>query len=165
MLVLTTLIREKQSLIVLLLQRLSGINRHWKSRVLTLFLILCNTLSTFTKNIAPYVIEELLKAKQARASGDYSLEFRHLENAHILGQESTLLHAKVHYLMMLWGVRQNSIREVFGQIIRLTGAVFLTQVKGVPIGNTGGSNVSPVKVMPIKAELAEIIARAKNEAN
>jgi len=40
----------------------------------------------------------------------------------------------------------------------------LTAIALIPSGNTGGSNVSPVKVMPIKKEHAEIIAKAKEKA-
>jgi len=121
-------------------------------------------LSRFSKNIAPYVKDELLKAERALQSGDASASFTHLENAHILGQESTYWHVKVHFQMMLWGVRKRDFHEIIGQVIRLIGAALLTVIKGVPIGNTGGSNVSLVKPMPIKKEHAEIIAKAKDTA-
>ena len=115
----------------------------------------------FSENVAPFVKEELLKAKRAQQLGDASKAFTHLENAHVIGQESTYWHVKVHFQMMLWGVRQKNIHEILGQVIRIIGAALLTAVKGVPVGNTGGSNVSPVKPMPIKKEHAEIIAKAK----
>lgn len=121
-------------------------------------------MGRFSKNIAPYVKDELLKATQAQDSGDYSLAFTYLENAHVLGQESTYWHVKVHYLMMLWGIKQKNTNEVFGQVIRIIGAVLLTAVKGVPVGNTGGSNVSPLTLMPIKPEHAAIISKAKGNA-
>jgi len=50
----------------------------------------------FYKNIKPYVDKELILAKQARKQGDIGVEFTHLENAHVLGQASTLSHTKVH---------------------------------------------------------------------
>ena len=118
-------------------------------------------MSKFSKNIAPFVNEELLLAEQAERSGNISVAFAHLENAHVIGQESTYWHVKVHFLMLLWGIKQQNISEVIGQLIRVVGAAALTAVKGVPIGNTGGSNVSPVKPIPIKEEHAKIIAKAK----
>jgi len=118
-------------------------------------------LSRFARNIAPYVMGEVEKSTQAEANGDYRASFTHLENAHVLGQASTYWHVKVHWLMLRWGLRRRDAREVFGQVIRILGAAVLTAVKGVPIGNTGGSNVSPVKPMPITAAHAEIIARAR----
>lgn len=121
-------------------------------------------MSQFSENIAPFVYDELQKAEKAEQSGDANLAFMHLENAHVLGQESTYLHVRVHYSMLAWGVKQKSVREIWGQIIRIIGAAALTRVKGVPIGNTGGSNVSPIKPMPIKKEHAEVIAQAKENA-
>lgn len=118
-------------------------------------------MGRFSKNIAAYVLAELDKAENASANGDHVTAFRHLENAHVLGQESTYWHVRVHWLMLLWGIRRRDAVEVFGQIVRILGAAALTSIKGVPIGNTGGSNVSPVKPMPISAEHAEIIAKAR----
>lgn len=120
-----------------------------------------NPLSKFSKSIAPYVNAELLKASDSQESGDYATAFSHLENAHVLGQESTYWHVKVHFLMMLWGIKQKDFKEILGQFIRIIGAGALTALKGVPMGNTGGSNVSPIKVMPIKPEHAAIIAKVK----
>lgn len=116
---------------------------------------------SFAKNIAPYVNQEIASATQAQNSGDYYSAFAHLENAHVLGQESTYWHVKVHYLMLLWGIKQNNGTEIIGQLFRLIAAALLTAMNGVPSGNTGGSNVSPIKTMPIKPELAAIIAKAK----
>ena len=62
----------------------------------------------------------------------------------------------------MWGVRQGDTKEIFGQIIRVIAAALLTAIKGVPIGNTGGSNVNPIKKMTLKPEHAEIISKAKN---
>jgi len=70
----------------------------------------------FQKNIATYVIAELNDAEKARHSGKINIEFNHLENAHVLGQESTYWHVKVHFLMLLWAFRNNQLKEIFGQI-------------------------------------------------
>ena len=121
-------------------------------------------MSSFTKAIAPYVKKELLNYEQALISGDFSTAFTYLENAHILGQESTYWHVKVHYLMLIWGIKQRDFKEILGQVIRIIGAAALTVIKGVPTGNTGGSNVSPIAPMPIKPEHSEIIAKAKENA-
>ncbi|MEH6556315.1 MAG: DUF3703 domain-containing protein [Oceanicoccus sp.] len=50
---------------------------------------------------------------------------------------------------------------MLGQVIRIIGAALLTAVKSVPAGNACGSNVSPVKIMPIKPAHAAIIIKAK----
>ncbi len=122
-------------------------------------------MTRFSRAIRPYVLAELDKAKQAADNRDASGAFRHLENAHVLGQESTYWHVVVHWLMLIWGIRQRNGREVVGQLIRIVGAAALTAIKGVPIGNTGGSNVSPIKPLPVSSEHAAIIAEAKGMQN
>ena len=48
--------------------------------------------SRFSKNITRFVLAELDLAIDARKSGDTTTEFKHLENAHLPGQESTYWH-------------------------------------------------------------------------
>ncbi len=117
---------------------------------------------TFTKRIASYVESALEGAKWARSAGDIQQEFTHLERAHVLGQESTYWHVKVHVLMLVWATRNGSAREALGQVFRIVGAATKTAFGLVPQGNTGGANVSPFKKMPISPELAALIQRAKS---
>lgn len=86
--------------------------------------------------------------------------FRHLERAHILGQYSTRDHVRVHAAMLRWGIAQRDPREVMGQVLRVIAAATKTAIGLIPVGNTGGANVSPIKPMPLPDDLAEIIARA-----
>jgi hypothetical protein len=115
----------------------------------------------FAKNITPHVKAELLLAFEARQQRNPAKEFSHLENAHVLGQESTYWHVKAHVLMLFWAVRNSAPKEFLGQIFRIVGAATKTAVGLVPKGNTGGSNVSPFKVMPITPEHEQIISNAK----
>jgi len=117
--------------------------------------------SEFSLQIAPYVEAELASAKRAGSAGDSQQEFAHLERAHVIGQESTYWHVKVHVLMLGWALRNRSAREVFGQGFRILGAATKTAFGMVPQGNTGGTNVSPFKKMPIEPELATLIQKAK----
>jgi hypothetical protein len=119
--------------------------------------------SRFSKNITRFVLAELDLAIDARQSGDINNEFKHLENAHVLGQESTYWHVKVHMLMLLWALRNYQLKECFGQLFRIVGAALTTAFGLVPQGNTGGSNVSPFKVMPIEHEYQIIISDAKSD--
>lgn len=116
----------------------------------------------FTKKIAPFVKDELMLAVFARKQGHKSSEFKSLENAHVIGQESTYWHVKVHVLMFFWSVRNRQFKEMIGQIFRIVGAATKTAFGFVPKGNTGGSNVSPFKVMPIRPEHQTIIDSAKS---
>jgi hypothetical protein len=117
--------------------------------------------SQFTIHITPAVNAELTLANAARSQGDNSGEFHHLENAHVLGQRSTWLHVKVHLLMMLWGFRNRSLKEVAGQLFRIIGAAATTAIGLIPDGNTGGANISPFKPLPLSKEHAALIAEAQ----
>ncbi|MBH5321520.1 DUF3703 domain-containing protein [Aurantiacibacter sediminis] len=87
--------------------------------------------------------------------------FRHLERAHVLSQYSTKDHTAVHFAMLRWAWQQRDWREGTGQIVRLIGAMTKTAFGLIPAGNTGGSNVSPIKPMPIPDDLAAIIASCR----
>ena len=110
----------------------------------------------FADNIRPYVDAELAAAERDPVHG-----FAHLERAHVLGQASTREHVRVHWRMLTWALRRRAAGDFFGQVMRLTGAAMLTFIGMVPTGNTGGSNVSAVRPMPIDPELAAILQRAR----
>jgi hypothetical protein len=116
-------------------------------------------MKSYYKRIKPHWDLEVVTAARAESSGDPHLAFRHLERAHIRGQNSTWLHTRTHILMMRWGLRQPSSREVAGQLFRIFGAATRTAFGLVPAGNTGGANVSPFRTLPIPADL-QILMRA-----
>ncbi len=118
---------------------------------------------TFTQRVSAYVETELSNAKKHGSAGNPLQEFTHLERAHVLGQESTYWHVKVHVLMLSWAVRNGSVREAIGQFVRIIGAATKTVFGLVPQGNTGGTNVSPFKKMPIEQDLAALIKKAKSD--
>lgn len=118
--------------------------------------------SRFSQRVAPYVEAELAHARQARSVREIQKEFAHLERAHVLGQESTYWHVKVHVMMLFFAARNHLVREMLGQILRIAGAATKTAFGLVPRGNTGGANVSPFKTMPIAPDLAALIHKAKS---
>lgn len=120
-----------------------------------------NIMNKFSKKITPYVRAELVLARRAREQDSVNEEFRHLENAHVLGQSSTYWHTKVHLLMLVWGLRNGSLKEVLGQMLRVIGAATKTAIGLVPEGNTGGTNVSPFRPMPLTVEHKQIIEQVK----
>jgi hypothetical protein len=115
----------------------------------------------FHRQIRPHVDAELA-ASAAACAENAEGAFRHLERAHVLGQASTREHVRVHVRMLSWALRQHDAREVASQILRIIGAAILTGVKAVPHGNTGGSNVSAFRSVPIPRDLAAIIAPASS---
>jgi hypothetical protein len=117
----------------------------------------------FSQQILPAVDAELQRAKQAQERGDASAAFAHLERAHVLGQASTPQHVRVHVHMLAWAFHQHRSREVFGQLLRIVGAATKTAF-WIPVGNTGGANVSPFKPMPIPQDLQRVITAARARA-
>lgn len=120
--------------------------------------------TSFGSRIRSSVEREIVAAKAAQQAGDSASSFHHLERAHVLGQGSTLQHVGVHLHMLMWGIRRHDRREVVGQIVRVIGAATKTWAGLVPHGNTGASNVSAFKAMPITDELANLIAGARAPA-
>lgn len=118
-------------------------------------------MNTFGKRIRPSVDHELVAAAASETAGHIDASFRHLERAHVLGQASTVQHVRVHVQMLLWAVRHRRIRELLGQLLRIVGAATKTALGWVPTGNTGGSNISPFKPLPIPADLQATLDNAK----
>lgn len=114
-------------------------------------------MQTYHQRIKPYWALEISAAAKAESVGDLQAAFRHLERAHVLGQNATWLHTQTHILMLFWGVRRRSGREVIGQILRIFGAATKTIFGLIPEGNTGGSNVRPFQKMSIPSDLQTII--------
>ncbi|MBK6529858.1 MAG: DUF3703 domain-containing protein [Deltaproteobacteria bacterium] len=122
-------------------------------------------MSTFARSIRPHVDAELRAADEAEARDDASSAFTHLERAHVLGQAATVEHVRVHWRMLLWGLRRRDVRECLGQVVRLCGAATKTAFGLVPHGNTGGANVSPIAPMPIPPDLDARIREARAAAD
>jgi hypothetical protein len=106
---------------------------------------------------AAFAIEMQL-ARRAESAGDLARAFHHLERAHILGQRELWPHLVTHWVMLRVGAKRRDGREVFGQVTRLF-ATFLGWATGwVPIGNTGGADVSPLRPMPLPPEFVPLLA-------
>jgi hypothetical protein len=100
---------------------------------------------------------EIALAKEFIAQGELEAGFAHLERAHVIGQVFVVPHAKSHWLMLKVEFRRRRPVAAFGQIVRLVLGILGSAVRVVPVGNTGGSNVSMFKRMPIAPDLQNII--------
>lgn len=118
-------------------------------------------MTTFTQRIRPVVDHEVGLAAAARANGEAELCFEHLERAHVLGQASTVQHVRVHVLMLMWALRNRVPTEAMGQVFRIAGAATKTAFGWIPTGNTGGSNISPFKPLPIPEDLQRMLSAAR----
>ena len=96
---------------------------------------------------------EMDHARSAEAKGYLGLAKHHLERAHILGQRWCVSHMKTHFHMLRLALRQSDTREARGQLVRLIGAGPFHLAGRVPVGNTGGADVSATLPMPIPSDL------------
>ena len=87
-----------------------------------------------------------------------------LEAAHVLGQRSTGLHVRAHVSMFGMAWRKRDPREIVGQLSWIVAAALITRI-WVPRGNTGGSDVSALKSMPISDDLQELLAQFDTNRN
>ena len=95
-------------------------------------------------------------AQAARRAGDFDRAFHHFERAHILGQRHTWLHVKSHLGLLQVGWQRHDGREIVGQLMRIVAAALFSRI-WVPIGNTGGANVSATQPMPLPTDLQAIL--------
>ena len=120
-------------------------------------------MSTFYQNIKPFIEEEIEKSRNEMINGNAQAALTHLENAHVLGQNTMRLHVKVHYLMLIWGINQKDFREIFGQTLRIPGTILFTWINKLPTGNIGSTRVSAFEKMEISEKHLEIIMTAKKK--
>lgn len=101
--------------------------------------------------------QELKSYSEAFRTGDLQVSWRHLERAHILGQPWAVEHTYVHWEMLKFGFRIKSSREIIGQIPRLLVGGVKSFVGRIPVGNTGGSDVPPLRAMAIPKDLDDLM--------
>lgn len=103
-------------------------------------------------------VSEMTAAIKYYHAGDLNQAFHHLERAHILGQSYTGAHTYAHWWMLRVGVKRHDVKEVLGQISRIFASIVFSKI-WVPLGNTGGSNVNPIKPMPIPNDLQQYLSK------
>lgn len=101
---------------------------------------------------------ELNASRELENAGDLDAAFGHLERAHILSQRLALTHAGVHLRMFRLGWKRRDLREVLGQPTRIVAALLFSRF-WVPLGNTGGANVSALRSMPLPDDLRDLLHR------
>ena len=72
-------------------------------------------------------------------------------------QEHTAAHAK----MLAFGIKTKNTREIVGQLPRLLVGGIKSWAGIIPVGNTGGANVSATRPMPIPADLQAVLDAAE----
>lgn len=100
---------------------------------------------------------EIALAKEQIARDELQQGYLHLERAHVIGQAFVVPHARSHWLMLKVEFRRKRPAAAFGQAVRIVLGVLGSAVGLVPVGNTGGSDISMFKRLPIAPELQSII--------
>lgn len=103
---------------------------------------------------------ELNAYKTECMKGNLQTAWHHLERAHIIGQQYPFAHSYVHWMMLQFGIKIKSSKEIIGQIPRLLVGGIKSFVGNVPVGNPGGANVPPLKPFPIDPDLITIFEKA-----
>lgn len=106
-----------------------------------------------------HYIKELELYRISLLKSNLSKAWHHLERSHILGQSYPYEHTYSHWLMLKFGLRQKNLKEVLGQILRLVVGGWKSFIDHVPTGNTGGSDVPPLKRMKLPIDLEKILTK------
>jgi len=111
-------------------------------------------------SLQPFFKKALDLYDQAMLQNDLTEAWHQLERAHVIGQAYPYQHSLVHWKMLVLGCKIKSLKEILGQIPRLLVGGVKSFVGTIPVGNTGGSNVPPMRSMPIQDEIKEIFKNA-----
>jgi 7,8-dihydropterin-6-yl-methyl-4-(beta-D-ribofuranosyl)aminobenzene 5'-phosphate synthase len=96
---------------------------------------------------------ELKFAEQKYLANELTESIHFLERAHVLGQRYFWIHLITHLYMLRIAVKRREGKETVGQVIRIFATVPGYIFGWVPVGNTGGANVSAIKPMLIPSDL------------
>ncbi len=106
--------------------------------------------------------DELDLYKSAFKKQNFRKAWHHLERAHIIGQAYPFSHTYVHWLMLKFAFATKNVKELIGQAPRLLVGGIKSFVGVIPLGNTGGADVPPLRPMEIPQDLKEILNRAQS---
>ena len=87
--------------------------------------------------------------------------WKNLERAHVIGQSYPYQHTYIHWKMLHFGFKIKSRKEIIGQIPRLLIGGVKSFVGKVPLGNTGGADIPPLRRLPIEEDILEMFKQAK----
>ncbi|RJG07363.1 DUF3703 domain-containing protein [Noviherbaspirillum cavernae] len=89
--------------------------------------------------------------------GQLDQAFKHFEVAHVSGQRYVAPHVATHWWMLKIGIKRHSPVEVLGQAVRIVLGALGSAVGIVPVGNTGGTNISMFKRLPIDRAIRDLV--------
>ncbi|WP_240096607.1 DUF3703 domain-containing protein [Christiangramia crocea] len=117
------------------------------------------------QHIRVHYKEEILRYREHLRNKDYHTAWYSLERSHVLGQAYPVEHTYSHWLMLRFGLKKRNLKEVTGQIPRLLAGGLKSFIGLIPVGNTGGANVPPLRPMEIAPDLKAILENKTNKHN
>lgn len=115
-----------------------------------------------TLRVERLIAREMADYRAARTGNDPAKAWIALERAHILSQPCLVPHLANHWEMLKFSAAERDVKEIVGQIARLALAPLGSLTGRIPVGNTGRSDVSAFKSMPIPEDLRDDLARHDN---
>lgn len=109
----------------------------------------------------PVVFERLLARYEALPETDAEAKWLTLEAAHVVGQSRFTPHWRTHVAMLQLALATKNGPEFAGQLLRLALVPLGHLLKRLPLGNPGRANVSAFEPMPVRADIAELIAATR----
>lgn len=114
--------------------------------------------------IKTFLQAEYRDARSAADAGKTAEAWRHLERAHIVDKGMLVPHLNSHWRMLVLAMKTADVREIFGQLMRLSLAPLGNLTGRLPIGNTGRSDVSAFVHMDIPDDLQAILGAGTQRA-
>lgn len=113
------------------------------------------------QGLRPYFEQELMAYQKAFQQNQLPLAWHHLERAHIIGQSYPYEHSYVHWKMLQFGIYIKDMKEIVGQLPRLLVGGVKSFVGKVPLGNTGGADVPPLRPLEIPKDIQNMFDQTK----
>ncbi len=112
---------------------------------------------TMPSGLRRHYERELQAYASQMGGGQLQVAWRSLERAHILVQPWPREHTYVHWRMLQFGFYIKDTREIIGQLPRLLVGGVKSFVGKIPVGNTGGANVPPLRPLEIPDDLKALM--------
>jgi hypothetical protein len=100
--------------------------------------------------------EEIDLTELALAACNTERALFHLERAHVLGQTDVVPHVITHWMMLKLEWIRGGFVALLGQSLRVLLGALGSAVGIGPIENTGGTNISMFKRLPIATDLQSL---------
>lgn len=115
------------------------------------------------ENFKKAYLIELKKYREAKKQELSDKAWQFLERAHVIGQYHPVPHTAMHWRMLVFAIGRLNVREILGQLLRLSVGWLGSLMNRIPVGNTGGANVPILAPMPIPADLEKLLSDADTE--